>query len=209
MRRILTAAVAALLLSAPLAGCSSDDDAGTDAQDGPVSLSFWSWVPNIEKAVIAWNTANPNIKVTLSRQAGGADIVTKVLTANKAGNPPDLVQVEYQSLPTLVSNDVLADIAKDADDAKDKFAEGLWQQVTLGTDSVYAIPQDAGPMMLYYRTDLFQQYGLTVPATWDEFAQTARALRAKTKKQYLTTFSARDPGWFAGLDRSPTTASSR
>jgi multiple sugar transport system substrate-binding protein len=149
--------------------------------------------------VDAWNAANPDIQVTLSRQAGGADIVTKVLTANKAGNPPDLVQVEYQSLPTLVSNDVLADIAGDMGDVKGKFAEGVWQQVTLGTDAVYAIPQDAGPMMLYYRADLFQQFGLSVPTTWDQFAQAARTLRGKTKKQYLTTFSAKDPGWFAGL----------
>ena len=56
-----------------------------------------------------WNAANPDIHVTLSKQAGGGDIVTKMLTAAKAGNPPDLAQVEYQSLPTLVSNDVLAD----------------------------------------------------------------------------------------------------
>jgi multiple sugar transport system substrate-binding protein len=201
MRRILTAAAAALVIAAPLAACSSDGDSGTEERGGTADLAFWSWVPNIEKAVAAWNADNPDIQVTLSRQAGGADIVTKVLTANKAGNPPDLVQVEYQSLPTLVSNDVLADIAGETDDVKAKFAEGTWQQVTLGTDAVYAIPQDAGPMMLYYRTDLFQQYGLKVPATWDEFAQTARALRARSKKQYLTTFSARDPGWFAGLSQ--------
>jgi multiple sugar transport system substrate-binding protein len=199
MRRILAAAVAALTLGAPLAACSADSDPDTDPQGGKAELAFWSWVPNIEKAVDAWNAANPDIKVTLSRQAGGADIVTKVLTAHKAGNPPDVVQVEYQSLPTLVSNDVLADIAGEAGEAEDAFAEGVWQQVTLGTEAVYAIPQDAGPMMLYYRKDLFQRYGLTVPATWDDFAQAARTLRTKTTKQYLTTFSARDPGWFAGL----------
>jgi multiple sugar transport system substrate-binding protein len=107
--------------------------------------------------------------------------------------------VEYQSLPTLVSNNVLADIADEAAPVKDKFAEGAWQQVTLGTDAVYGIPQDSGPMMLYYRADLFAKYGLSVPKTWDDFAQTARTLRGKSPKQYLTTFSAGDPGWFAGL----------
>jgi multiple sugar transport system substrate-binding protein len=198
---MLTAAVAALTLGASLAACTSgsDNDTGQEGTTGKADLAFWSWVPNIEKAVAAWNAANPDIHVTLSRQAGGADIVTKVLTAHKAGNPPDLVQVEYQSLPTLVSNNVLADIAGPAGDARSAFADGVWQQVTLGTDAVYAIPQDAGPMMLYYRTDLFARYGLTVPKTWEEFARAARTLRSKTTKQYLTTFSAKDPGWFAGL----------
>jgi multiple sugar transport system substrate-binding protein len=199
--RGLRGGIAALLvLGLGATGCSSSGDpASQEDPNAKAELAFWSWVPNIDKVVDAWNTANPNIHVTLSKQASGADMLTKVLTADKAGNPPDLIQVEYQSLPTLVSSNVLADIAADANSAKGKFAEGLWQQVTLGTNAVYAIPQDAGPMMFYYRQDLFQQYGLTVPKTWDEFAQTARLLRTKTQTQYLTTFSSQDPGWFAGL----------
>ncbi|AVT30749.1 MULTISPECIES: ABC transporter substrate-binding protein [unclassified Plantactinospora] len=199
MTRSLGAKVLALVLGASLlAACTSNSDDEPEAT-GPVELSFWSWAPKIETLVDRWNADNPDIKVTLSRQAGGADIITKLLTAAKAGNPPDLAQVEYQALPTLVSNDVLADIAEQAKPLKEKFAEGTWQQVTLGTDAVYAIPQDAAPMMLYYRTDLFRQFGLTVPKTWEEFAQTARTLRSKSTKHHLTTFSATDPGWFAGL----------
>ncbi|MEO3818011.1 extracellular solute-binding protein [Plantactinospora sp. B24E8] len=192
--KILTLALTVSLVAA----CTSTSDE-PEEPTGPVELSFWSWAPNIEKVVDRWNADNPEMKVTLSKQAGGADMVTKLLTAAKAGNPPDLAQVEYQALPTLVSNDVLADIAGQANPVKDRFAEGTWQQVTLGTDAVYAIPQDAAPMMLYYRTDLFERFGLTVPKTWDEFAQTARTLRGRTTKHWLTTFSATDPGWFAGL----------
>lgn len=203
MKRSMGAKLLAITLAAGLAAaCSSDGgtDKGTAAAPaGKAELTFWSWVPNIDKAVDAWNTANPNIHVTLSKQAGGGDIVTKLLTAAKAGTPPDLAQVEYQSLPTLVSSDVLADISKQTSDVKAKFADGVWQQVTLGTDAVYAIPQDSGPMMFYYRADEFKKFGLSVPKTWDEFAQEARTLRTKTKKQFLTTFSSGDPGWFAGL----------
>lgn len=201
MRRILTAAAAALLLGAPLAACGSDSDDGSEptGKGGRAELTFWSWVPNIEKVVERWNATHGDIHVTVSKQAGGADIVAKLLTAAKAGNPPDLAQVEYQSLPTLVSNDVLADIGKEAGSVKDQFAPGVWEQVTLGGDAQYAVPQDSGPMMLYYRADLFARYGLKVPTTWAEFAQVARDLRAKNGKQYLTTFSTTDPGWFAGL----------
>jgi multiple sugar transport system substrate-binding protein len=135
----------------------------------------------------------------VSKQAQGDDLVTKLLTSAKAGSGPDLAQVEFQALPTLVSNDVLADISADAAAVKGEFPDGVWRQVTLGGDGVYAIPQDSGPMMFYYRTDLFEQYGLTVPKTWDEYAQTARALRAKAPDRYLGTFSSNDPGWFAGL----------
>lgn len=192
------AAVAALTLGAALVGCTSESDgAGTD---GPVELTFWSWVPNIESVVEVWNAENPDIQVTVSEQGAGDEVVTLLLTAAQAGNAPDLVQVEYQALPTLVSNDVLADISPHlgADTAAD-FSEGLWEQVSLGTDAVYALPQDAGPMMFYYRADIFDELGLAPPATWDEFAETARTVRDERPDQYLTTFSSNDPGWFAGL----------
>jgi multiple sugar transport system substrate-binding protein len=191
------AAAAALTLGAALVGCTDDGDGS--GPGGPVELTFWSWVPNIETVVEVWNAANPDVQVTVSEQGAGDDLVTLVLTAAQAGDAPDLVQVEYQALPTLVSNDVLADISGHVGDVADDFAEGLWQQVTLGTDAVYALPQDAGPMMLYYRADLFNELGLTVPTTWEEFAQTARAVREADPDRYLTTFSANDPGWFAGL----------
>jgi multiple sugar transport system substrate-binding protein len=118
MTRSLGAKIVAIFLGASLvAACGSDsDDGDSGTTGGKVELSFWAWAPNIEKVIDKWNAANPDIHVTLSRQAGGGDIVTKLLTAHKAGNPPDLAQVEYQSLPTLVSNDVLADIAKETGD---------------------------------------------------------------------------------------------
>jgi multiple sugar transport system substrate-binding protein len=181
-----------------VAACSSGGG-NKSTSTGKVELSFWSWVPNLDKVVDIWNSSHPDIHVTASKQAQGDEQVTKLLTANKAGAVPDLAQVEYQALPTLVSNDALADIAKYAGSAKSKFADGVWKTVTLGSDAVYAIPQDIGPMMFYYRSDLFTQMGLSVPKTWDEFAQVARTVRQKNPKAFLTTFSANDPGWFAGL----------
>ncbi|HEY7222237.1 MAG TPA: extracellular solute-binding protein [Micromonosporaceae bacterium] len=188
----------AVLLAGVLATAACGNSGGTNP-DEKVSLTFWTWVPNIDQVVAKWNAANPNIQVTASNQAQGDELVTKLLTAKGTGNAPDLVQAEYQALPTLVSNDALADISAYASGAAGKFAPGVWNVVTLGTDAVYAIPQDVGPMMLYYRADEFDRLGLTVPKTWDDFAAVAREVRQKSPKQYLTTFSSADPGWFVGL----------
>ncbi|MCZ4119649.1 ABC transporter substrate-binding protein [Streptomyces sp. H39-S7] len=194
--KVMAGAVGAALL----AGCGGSSDSAGQAQDtGPVSLTYWAWAPGLDKVVDIWNQQHPEIKVTVKKQASGDDLVTKIITAAKAHKSPDLVQAEFQALPTLVSNDVLADISKQAGDTKKDFADGVWQQATLGSDALYAIPQDTGPLMFYYRQDLFQQYGLTVPTTWDEFAATARALKQKDAKKSLTTFSSGDPGLFAGL----------
>jgi len=194
---ILRTAMALAASVALLAACDSGSEPSQPAQK--VNLTFWTWVPNIDAVVARWNAANPNIQVTASNQAQGDELVTKLLTADQAGNPPDLVQAEYQALPTLVSKDALADISAEVSAAKSDFADGVWQTVTLGTPAVYAVPQDVGPMMLYYREDEFTRLGLSVPKTWDEFAQAARTVRQKSRKQFLTTFSSNDPGWFVGL----------
>jgi len=199
--RLVASTIAVALGATALAACGGSDS-GSKTESGPVSLTYWTWTPGMDKVVDLWNKGQgkkDRITVTVKKQASGDSLITKILTAHKAKQAPDLVQAEYQALPTLVSNDALADISKEVGDAKSRFAEGVWQQTTLGTDAVYAVPQDIGPMMFYYRADLFKKYGLKVPTTWDQFAETARALKKKAPQKYLTTFSANDSGLFAGL----------
>lgn len=197
--------LAAGVLAAALmmvAGCSGDDaKTDTPAKAGEkVALTYWSWAPNMDKVVAGWNSTHPDIQVTVNKQDGGDPAVTKLLTAIKAGRgAPDVMQAEYQKIPTLVSANALADIAKEAGDLKSKFPDSAWNSVTLGSESVYGVPQDTGPMMFFYRSDVFDKLGLKAPATWDEYAADARKVHAANKKQYLGTFSASDAGWFTGL----------
>ena len=104
--------MAVTLGATALAACGSSDDDG-EARSGPVSLTYWTWTPGMDKVVDIWNKGpgkKERITVTVKKQASGDDLVTKILTAHKAHKAPDLVQAEYQALPTLVSNDALADI---------------------------------------------------------------------------------------------------
>lgn len=199
VRMTALAAVAAATML--FTGCSAD--AGGGGSSGPVKLNYWAWAPNLDKVVDIWNEKNPDIQVTVNKQDGGDPAITKLLTAIKAGSgAPDMIQAEYQKIPTLVSSDALADIAAaGANDIKDEFPASVWESATLGSDAVYAIPQDTGPMMAYYRQDILDQYGLSIPTTWDEYAETARALHAADPTKYLGTFSANDAGWFTGLSQ--------
>jgi multiple sugar transport system substrate-binding protein len=203
MKLSLGTAFGAVALAALLvAGCSSSGSTPSSTSSSSsqkVTLTFWSWVPNLNQVVAIWNKSHPDIQVQVQVQAGGDEELTKLLTAAKAGNPPDLAQVEYQALPTLVSNNYLANIATYASSLRGDFPAGIWNQVTLGTSAVYGVPQDAAPMAFFYRADLFKKYGLTVPATWAQFAADAKKLHAEAPGVYLGTFSTVDPGEFAGL----------
>ncbi|MEU4426868.1 extracellular solute-binding protein [Actinoplanes sp. NPDC024001] len=193
--------LAALTLLSVTAACGggSDDDASTETNE-KVALTYWSWAPNMDKVVAAWNAKNPNIQVTVNKQDGGDPAVTKLLTAIKAGSgAPDIMQAEYQKIPTLVSSDAIADIAGEAGSLKDNFPEGAWNSVTLGSEAVYGVPQDSGPLMFFYRADVFEKNGLQAPKTWDDYAAAAEKIHQANPKQYLGTFSATDAGLFAGL----------
>ncbi|GAA2542088.1 extracellular solute-binding protein [Winogradskya consettensis] len=200
MKKALVGVFAASLLLLA-SGCSGSDDSdtGSDA-GGKVDLTYWTWTPNMDKVVETWNAANPNIHVTVNKQDGGDPAVTKLLTAIKAGSgAPDVMQAEYQKVPTLVSADALADIKDEAGSLKDKFPESNWNSVTLGGDSVYAVPQDNAPLMFFYRKDVFDKLKIAAPKTWDDYAAAAKKIHAANAKQYLGTFSATDAGLFTGL----------
>src|SRR5882757_963533 len=170
-RRRRTAAVALLAagLLATTAACgggsgsdSKPSAGGTTAKSkGKVDLSFWDWDPNMDKVVAKWNAAHPDIHVKLSNPAGGDQLVSKMITAHQAKNGPDIAKVEYQSLPALVSGGVVRDITEYTKEAVKNFDAATLSATKL-EGKVYGIPQDVAPLMLFYRADIFQQYGLAV-----------------------------------------------
>lgn len=199
-------AVAALALVAAC-GAAGDENGGSDDPTGSsrepgekITLSFWSWVPGIDAAVDLWNQENPDVQVELERiEAGNSGGYAQMFAAVEAGEAPDLAQVEYQSIPSFLIENALVDLAEyGAADYEDRFVEWQWKQGAIG-DSVFTIPQASGPMGMFYREDLFQQWGIDVPTTWAEFEQAARDVRAADPNAYITSFSPSSPGWFTGL----------
>ena len=85
--------------------------------------------------------------------------------------------LESEVLSSFSIRDALVDLTEfGADDVKGDYTEGAWKDVSSG-DAVYAIPVDGGPMGMLYRKDIFDQYGIAVPTTWDEFAAAAQQLK--------------------------------
>lgn len=205
-RGVIGAVVVAL---AAATGCSGTptDDAGADTSckksSGKVTLQYWSWVPGMQEAVDVWNKQNPDIQVKLkTTPAGNAGTYQNLSNALKAGKAPDLGQIEYDSLASFRLKEGLRDISAcpGVKAAGSDFADWTWSQVEFGAggkDGVWAVPQDTGPMALFYRKDVYDKLGLKAPATWKEYADQARELKKAGK--YITHVSQTDPNWFTGL----------
>ncbi|MFC9919745.1 ABC transporter substrate-binding protein [Agromyces binzhouensis] len=209
MRHTKRAVTAALLTSAALAltGCAAGDaSSGGDAAScepagEDVTLEFTSWIPGIEDAVAAWNAENPDIQVEVQTGPNGnSGTYQNFFNQLEAGNAPDLGQIEYDALPNFRVQDGLENLAvcEDVAAAQDQFLDWTWGQVSLGTDDeAYGIPQDQGPMALFYRSDLFEQNGIEVPTTWEEYREAAVQIREQGG--YITNFSQTDINQFAGF----------
>ena len=177
-----------------LAGC------GGGSSSGPVELTLWAWLPDMQAQVDMFEKAHKNIKVKLVNAGQGEPEYQKLRTALKAGEgAPDVVHIEFQYIPTFKQIDGLADISEyGANDYKSDYAPWTWDQVSEG-DAVYAMPWDSGPMALLYRKDIFDKYSIEVPTTWDQFAQEAEKLHKAASGTYLADFTPTDGGWITGL----------
>ncbi|MFF8874613.1 ABC transporter substrate-binding protein [Streptomyces massasporeus] len=213
-RRRFLAATGALPLGATLAACGGGDSDGSSAATKPVSqadidkamktptrLTFWTWVPDIQQEVALFERKYPAIKVDVVNAGQGVAHYTKLRTALKAGTgAPDMAQIEYQAIPTFTITDSLLNLSPyGATALKDRFVDWTWGQVSGPGGEVWAIPQDTGPMGMLYRKDIFDQHGIDVPTTWDEFAAAARKLHKADPDVYLTNLAANEHAAWHGL----------
>ncbi|MEV6609580.1 extracellular solute-binding protein [Kutzneria sp. NPDC051319] len=208
-RRAFLAAAGAVSLGATLAACGGDagsaqsvDQSDVDkALATPTELTFWTWLPNIDREVALFQKKYPAIKVNVVNAGQGTPQYTKLRTALQAGaGAPDVVQIEYQYIPTFTITDSLLDLRPyGAAALKSQFVDWTWGQVTGAGGEVWAMPQDTGPMGLLYRQDIFDQHGIQVPKTWDEFADAAHKLHAADPNVYLTNMAANQAAAWHGL----------
>ena len=132
-------------------------------------VTLWAWYPNSETVVDNFNEEHDDVQVCWTNAGAGGDAYDKFQTAISAGSgAPDVMMVEADRIAVFQAQDALVDLTDlGYEDVKDNFSEGAWKDVSVG-DAVYGAPIDGGPMGMIYRTDIFDQYGITPPTTWEE-----------------------------------------
>lgn len=151
------------------------------------SITVWGWAPQLEPMVEAFEKKYPKIDVKLENVGTGNDHYTKMQNAIKAGTgAPDVAQVEYYALPQFALSGGLADLSGFGVEAMEKeYTASTWGSVQVN-DGIYALPQDSGPMAMFYRADVFEKHGIAVPETWDEYAAAARTINEADPNSYIT-----------------------
>jgi multiple sugar transport system substrate-binding protein len=184
--RLLSAALAPVLA---LTACSGGGTASTTAGGGdePAKITVWSWDGTVEKAVPGFQAANPNIKVEVVNAGSSQDEYKALDNAIQAGSGvPDLVMFEYFAVPYFAVPGKLADLgALGVDKLKQDYVPAAWSDVTVN-GKVYALPSDYGPSAMFYNAATLKKAGIDEPpATWEEYYEAAKKIRALGKDYYI------------------------
>ncbi|MGG6433655.1 ABC transporter substrate-binding protein [Anoxybacillus sp. D401a] len=177
----------ALVLAACSDKQSSADNKG-EQSDEKVVLTAWAWNVNVgalNEAMKEFQKNNPNIELKVE-DIGRLDVYDKLSTGLAAGGTglPDIVLVEDDRIHGYVNAFPKGFVnlsEKGFDQYKDVFPT-FKKDLTSVDGKFYAMPFDAGPTGMFYRTDLFEKAGVKVEdiETWEDFLAAAKKIKEAT-----------------------------
>jgi multiple sugar transport system substrate-binding protein len=165
--------------------------AGDSGKAGTQEVTFWYHFDDPETAlnplIEKFESENPGITINPERIAW--DVYNqKLLTAVAGGYPPDVAQVKLWWQPQLVEMEALLPldnyIANWA--GKDDVYENVWNLTEYSDGHQYYMPLQMVVLYLYYRTDMFEELGLELPKTREEFLDVAQKLTRDTDGDGVT-----------------------
>ncbi|MBQ8202957.1 MAG: extracellular solute-binding protein [Clostridia bacterium] len=141
-------------------------------------------------------TEETGIGVTLNM----VDTNTTLLRAALAGKGPDVALMMSQGQPVeLAARGALVDLTEYiSEDVYDDFHSSSWVPFYYG-DKIYALPESQSFMVLFYRTDIFEQLELKAPDTWDEFYRMLEVIQSNNLNVGMAEINAATMGVSSSL----------
>ena len=212
MRRasFLAAGMAAAFV---LAACGGDDDptAETDQPDAteepeadtapePADLRLWVNGADTPQEMRDWlvetfEAQNPGSTLTIEEQSWEGLVERLTTSLASSTETPDVIEVGNTQAPTFTNVGAFLPLTDEqvAELGGDDMLPGF---VEAGTADgvVSAVPLYAGSKVVFYRTDLFEEAGVDVPTTPDEFVEVAETLTEASDNPNFSGF------YFPGAD---------
>jgi multiple sugar transport system substrate-binding protein len=190
------------LMTVSLIGCSAGGSSSSTQPSAtkmdpkePVELTFWSFLnpdqagdPRSEalKSIVeSFNASHDKIKVK-AEGINFAKIDSQVIQAVAAGGGPDILNVYTDLLQMHIDAKTIQPLTKYAKDWLAKEGKDYIyseDQLKLNNE-IYAIPWEARVMTMYYRKDLYEKAGLSVPATLAELIESTKKVGDNNRLGY-------------------------
>ena len=193
-KKFTSVALSAALMTGLMTGCGSKNTTSTDkivtTINEPVEVTFWHAMngdleKTLQNLTDKFMKSNPNIKVTLQNQSSYNDLQQKI-TATTASpkDLPTLTQAYPHWMINAMQDDLLVDLKPYienetiGDKNYNNILEGFRKASNIN-GKIYGMPFNKSTEVIWYNKTLFNELGLKVPTTYEEFAQVSKTITEK------------------------------
>jgi multiple sugar transport system substrate-binding protein len=198
-RRGFLAAGGGLTLAGLVSGCGSPIATSfTGAQPATADVIFWHLFGGGDGANMATmvetyrKTSGHSVEATLL--SWGNPYYTKLALSASSGRPPDVAVAHLSRLPLLAAAGLLEPVEDQFAEVgitEEKFTPAAWEKATVD-GTVYAVPLDTHPFVLFYNVQLAKKAGLLNAAGDDlvpmqgseDFVNAIKAMKDAVGEQY-------------------------
>lgn len=155
-----------------------------------ISLTVLEWnhlnIMEIQEAMqSAVHEHYPNINLVFENIDWSADWRSIMQTRIASNTMHDIIMVKGNDVPEYALEDYFMDLT--SEEFMKEFAEGVLDGVSVN-ESVYAIPYTANYQGIFYNKDLFEEYDVEVPSTFEEYQEVVEIFRSNNITPFVAHY---------------------
>ena len=183
LRKLAAIGLAAAMMTGMLAGCgssgSSDEasgsDGGTETAKDVTIWYYWETEGHqvaLDKVIEDYNNSQDTYEVT-AKYVPFADFKKQLSIGDSADELPDIAILDSPDHASYATMGIFEELTGKFD--VDSYYDGAVNSCTLD-GKLYGVPFGVNCLELYYNEDMLNAAGCSVPTTWDELMETAKAV---------------------------------
>ena len=183
------------LIAVAFSACKSTDPAGQGGEDAGKEITYWSFM-NEGEPVQQWmqtfiDAYEEETGVTVNVVWCGREVLTRLQSAVASGSVEDLPDIVDQMNTTVLNLQESDGIFYPLDDLMQQtkawgredsfysiFDETALNAGRASDGKLYCIPREMYTSAVFYNAKMFEENGIAVPKTWDEFMDVCAQFKA-------------------------------
>lgn len=196
MKKILATICTITLAVGTLAGCGNSSGTSVSSEAGDAASATSEEVKNIEflsqkredvelfdGLLQEYNAAHPGIAFQQTTTTGSVNFASRVASADL----PDLCHVYgSKSYQTMAAEGLFVDLRGHS--FLDKIPQEYLDIFTLEDGQIWGVPVSLNTVSLYINNDIYDQYGLEIPRTFDELIANCEVLKENGVNPFVFPF---------------------
>ncbi|WP_297130896.1 ABC transporter substrate-binding protein [Terrisporobacter sp.] len=193
-KKFASLALSAVLVTGLMTGCgnsksASSEEIVTEIKE-PVEITFWHAMngdleKTLQKLTDKFMEENKNIKVTLQNQSSYPELQQKITaTTASPDDLPTLTQAYPHWMVNAMQDELIVDLKPYIENETIGFEN--YEDILEGFRSssnidgkIYGMPFNKSTEVIWYNKTLFEELGLKVPTTYEEFAEVSKTITEK------------------------------